>query len=176
MSRTNRRNEKLPSKKHKKRAKDKHKPVKRNKPRADKAPLHDHVQDPPQPSESEPATDQNEFHGPTEPFTLAPCKICGISKCGITSVGHESPVVVAISSKGTSPAACGIFCNVNSSQNEAFLIHGNDLNRREIHIRTAIAALEQIEAYLGTKAYKDSPETERITQVIIKTSSKWLVK
>jgi ribonuclease HI len=136
----------------------------------------EYVKDPPQPPKSKPDTRQTEFHDPTEPFTLAPCQIYRIIKCGNTSAGHESSIVVAINSKGTSPAACGIFCNVNSEYNGTFMIHGDDLDRRRISIRTAIAALERIKPYLTSKGQKNAPEAERTTQIIIETSSKWLVK
>jgi hypothetical protein len=110
------------------------------------------------------------------PFTLAPCQICGIIECGNASTGHESPIIVAISSKGASPAASSVFFKDNSIYNKTFIIDNKHLTRREIKIRTAITALEQIYAYATTKPKKGMPKTKDLTHIIIETDSKWLVK
>lgn len=85
-----------------------------------------------------------EDHDPIQPFTLAPCQLCVIGNCSGQGTGHESPIIVAISSRGKSPAACGIFCNINSPYNKTFMLHGETLNRREIEIHSVIAALKQV--------------------------------
>jgi hypothetical protein len=110
-----------------------------------------------------------EVHDPTLPFTLAPCQLCEVSKCGDKSIGHELPVIVGICGVGRSPSACGIFCNVNSAFNKTFMLHGN-LDRHELAIHTAIAAIEQVHALCRTKKYK---QAKRISTIIIKTNSKW---
>jgi hypothetical protein len=115
------------------------------------------------------AANEIEVHDPTLLLTLAPCQLCGVSKCGDRSIGHESPVIVGICGVGKSPSACGIFCNVNSAFNKTFMLHG-DLDRRELAIHTAIAAIEQVHALCRTKQYK---QAKKITTIIIKTNSKW---
>jgi hypothetical protein len=110
-----------------------------------------------------------EVHDPTLPFTLAPCQLCGVSKCGDRSIGHELPVIVGICGVGKSPSACGIFYNVNSVLNKTSMLHGN-LDRREIGSHTAIAAVEQVHALCRTKKYK---QAKRITTIITRTNSKW---
>ena len=110
------------------------------------------------------------------PLTLAPCQICGIIECGNTSAGHESPIVVSISSKGWSPAACTVFFKDNSLYNMTFLNYEEHLSRREIQISTAIAALKQIYTYVHSKPKKGAPPIKHLTKIIIETNSKWLVK
>ena len=138
------------------RFKNKYKP----KPRASKKP---------QPLKTESDTKQ-------EPFTLAPCQICDIIECSNTSAGHESPIIISISSKGSSPAACRVFFKDNSVYNKTFLIHEEHLSRREIQISTAITALKQMFAYITAKPKKDATPTGHLAQIIIETNSKWLVK
>lgn len=77
-----------------------------------------------------------------KPFTLAPCQLCGTVECGNTTSGHESPIIVTISSKGASPAASSVFFKDNSPYNKTVLVHEKHLSRREIQIGTAITALE----------------------------------
>ena len=116
-----------------------------------------------------------------KPFTQAPCQICEIINCDNASPGHESPIIVEISSKGSSPAACSVFFKDNSLYNNTSLINDAHLSRREIQIGTAITALKQIHAFViaRAKAAKRKDYTlqpERISQIVIETNSKWLVK
>jgi hypothetical protein len=78
-------------------------------------------------------------------------------------------VVVGIGGEGKLPTACSIFCNVNSAYNKTFMLHSK-LDRREIAIHTAVAAVEQFHALCRTKEYK---QAKKITTIIIKTNSKW---
>lgn len=110
------------------------------------------------------------------PFTLAPCQICGTIECGNTSAGHESPIIISISSTGAAPAACSVFFKDDSIYNKTFLDDDGNLSRREIQISTAITALKQIYAYVTAKPKKDAPPTKHLTRIIIETNSKWLVK
>lgn len=114
-------------------------------------------------------------------FTLAPCQICDTIECGNASAGHESPIIVAISSKGSAPAACSVFFKDNSLYNQTSIINDAHLSRREIQIGTAITALKEIHAFVTARAKaakrKDyTLQLQRISQVIIETNSKWLVK
>lgn len=51
------------------------------------------------------------------------------------------------------------------------MLHGEDLNRREIDLHAVIVALEQVRGFLKTKGLKRT-----ITQIIIRTHSKFLLR
>ena len=56
-------------------------------------------------SKKKPKPLETESNKNQKPFTLAPCQLCGTVECDNTTSGHESPIIVTISSKGASPAA-----------------------------------------------------------------------
>lgn len=98
----------------------------------------EHLYVPPQPSDLRLEAVQVETHNPAQPFTLASCQICGIPLCGVESPGHETQIIIAVSSKGRSPTACAVFCNIESPYNKTYLLHGSELNRQKKYLRAVI--------------------------------------
>lgn len=163
-----------------KRRKNKYKPKKDNRFRRSKLPTKqelrkEHIYNPPKVFNKH---SQIETYDPARPFALAPCQACGFTVCDdkTTCTDHESPIVIAIGRQGKLPAACGVFCNINSIYNTTFMLHDDKLGRWEADLHAAVAALKQVHAFITTKAKRDSLQSKRITQIIIKTNSNWLGK
>jgi hypothetical protein len=66
------------------------------------------------------------------------------------------------------PAACGIFCNVDSEFNSSFLLHNDKLNRCERDLLGFLAALKKVKSHITSKGKADDTQSKRITQIIIK--------
>lgn len=121
---------------------------------------------------------QIETYDPARPFALAPCQACGFTVCDdkTTCTDHESPIVIAIGREGKFPTACGVFCNINSIYNTTFMLHDDKLGRSEADLHAAVAALKQVQTFITTKTKRNSLQSKRITQIIIKTKTDWLGK
>lgn len=185
MTRTERHGGEASGGKNKKHRKNKFKPKKSNKQRTRKIHTKDelsclpkstvHIR--PQSTKPQQNTKLTEVHNPVRPFALAPCQTCGSTSCRdrSTCTSHECPVVIAVSSKSRCPTACGIFCNINSFYNTTYMLHGS-YNRNAADLHTVIAALKQVHSFVTAKQKRDALQTKRITQIIIKTKSSWLVE
>ena len=181
MSRTQHHSGEAAQEEHKQRRKNKYKPRKGNKYRGpkhytNKELRQEHIS--PQTLDKAPNRNHVESYDPTRPFALAPCQACGLAGSveKTTCIDHESPIVIAISSKCKSPTACGIFCNINSIYNTSFVLHDDKLDARKADLHATIAALKQVHAFIFTKTRRDSVQTKDVTQIIIKTSSSWLTQ
>jgi hypothetical protein len=184
MSRTDRYSGEASGGKNKKHRKNKYKP-KKNKYRDGKLPKKqvlrkETIYVPPKSSKPHLIGNQTEVHDPARPFTVLPCEACGAVVCKDRSAcrEHEAPIVIAIHSKGKDPAACGVFCNISSSYNTTFMVHKGNLKFGEADLHAAIVALKKVCDFVTTvekKERRGSPQSKRITQIAIKTSSSWLV-
>lgn len=174
MSRTKRHDGETAQDEHKQRRKNKYKPKKDNRYRGTKRYTNEelrkeHIYVPPKTS------GQVETYDPARPFALAPCQVCGLlDDEKNTCSDHNSSIIITISSKGKTPTACGIFCNINSIYNTTFVLHADKLDRREADLHAVIAALQQVRAFMTTNAKRNSLQTKHIPQIIIKTGSTWL--
>jgi hypothetical protein len=115
------------------------------------------------------ATNEIETHDPTRPFTLAACQRCGVTECNgkSTCTEHDPPIVIGVSGQSMMPAACGIFCNVDSKFNSSFLLHNDKLNRRERDLHGFLAALKKVKSYITSRSEANDRQSKRITQIII---------
>jgi hypothetical protein len=116
------------------------------------------------------ATNKIETHDPTRPFTLAACQKGGITECDdkSTCTEHEPPIVIGVSGQSMTPAACGIFCNVDSEFNSSFLLHNYKLNRCESDLLGFLTTLKKVKSYITSKGEADDTQSKRITQIITK--------
>jgi hypothetical protein len=183
MSRTDHHSGEAPHGEHQKRRKNKYKPKKDNRFRRSNLPSkqelrEEHIYIPPRASNKDETANQIETYDPARPFALAPCQACGFTVCDdkTTCKDHESPIIITVSSRGKSPTACGVFCNINSIYNTTFMLHDENLVRMEADLHAAVAALKQVQAFINIKTKRDSLQSKRITQIIIKTNSNWLGK
>jgi len=175
MSRTKRHDGETAQDEHKQRRKNKYKPKKDNRYRGTERYTNEelrkeHIYIPPETS------GQVETYDPDRPFPLSPFQARGlvVGDEKNTCSDHGSPIIITISSKGKTPIACGIFCNINSIYNTTFMLHDDKLDRREADLHASIAALQQARTFIATNTKRNSLQTRHITQIIIKTSSAWL--
>lgn len=169
-----------PRDKHNKDNKNKYKPRKDNMYRGGKQytykELRDmHVYVPPNQSTTNGITTLIENHNPARVFTLAPCQSCGSNVDNDSCAGHEHPIVIGVGSKGKNAAACGVFCNLSSAYNTSFILNDEKLEHHEIELHSAVAALKLVATFMAANLKRRDIEYKDTKQIIIKTSSSWLV-